>query len=214
MGHTDSLLAGNTPVEPQESAVALIPRSSPIPPGGYHFIDRSGGAEARIEGGDFATVAQRTLEHRLRNGRPPGNPLQELYDYVCGNWRSLCDDTNPPEVAAPPGTKLAHRVSAWIGRFAALTAPGDNGVEQPVANARAGTCAGCPQNQNYRGGCPSCVSSIDQTSFSYRRGRTTPSDDRLGGCTVLGEHLPTSVWSAKLPATSEPVPDFCWRKSA
>lgn len=194
--------------------MTLIPRSSPIPPGGYHFIDRSTGNETRIEGHDFPSVAQRMLEHRLRNGRSPGNPLQELYDYVCGNWRSLCDDTNPPETPAPPGTKLAHRVSAWIGRFAALTAPGDAGVDQQVATRRGEICNSCPQNQNYRGGCPSCVSSIDKSSFQYRRGRSTPYDDRLGGCVVLGEHLPTSVWSAKLTPTTENVPQECWRKSA
>ena len=191
----------------------FIPRDSPIPPSGYHFIDRSGGSETRIEGSSYADTAKNVLGHRLRNGKPPGNPLQELYDYVCGNWKHLCNDSDPARAPMPPGATLAHRTSEWIGRFVNTTGA-DAGVEQPEANRRAEICTSCPQNQNYRGGCGSCVQATDQASFIYRHNRSTPFDSRLGACQILDEHLTTSIWGTKLGRTDKAVPDFCWRRAS
>lgn len=197
--------------------MTLIPRDSPIPPGGYHFVDTSGGAELRIDGHGYADVAAKVLTHRLRNSRAPGNPLEELHTYVCKNWPFLCNDSEPQPPQHNPNFRpsLALRTSDWMGRFTTLLAGNDEGAATDVAEARASVCASCPKNQNYRGGCTSCVQSIDQNSFIYRHGRTTSSDHALGACDVLDEHLPTSVWSTKLtkPAGDQ-LPDNCWRKQA
>lgn len=196
----------------------LVPRNSPVPPGGYHFIDKSGGVEVRIDGGDYADVAAKVLMHRLKNSRPPGNPLEELHTHVCTSWPWLCDDTEPrpPQHNADFRPSLALRTSDWMGRFTTLLGK-DDGTSQETADKRAATCASCPRNQNYRGGCSSCVQSIDQNSFMYRRGRTTPSDSQLGSCDALDLHCATAVWSTRLPELSDEqkqkVPDNCWRKN-
>ena len=193
--------------------MSLVPIDGIIPPGGYHFVDRSGGTENRITGSGYANVAENLLSFRLKNGYPMGNPLQEVYDYVCSNWRHVCTDTNPEPAPIDPRASLASRVSDWVGRFVTLTGP-DAGAEETVAKQRADVCRGCPKNQNYRGGCTPCVASIEQQSFIYRRNRDVPGGDTLGACTVLNEHTRTSVWSTKLkpiPAGAD-VPDTCWRK--
>ena len=180
-----------------------------IPPGGYHFLDRSGGAEVRIDGGSFADVAKNVLSHRLRNSKPPGNPLQELYDYVCGNWGHICRETSPQ---APEGPEpLSSRMLVWLAQFQA-TAGVDAGVEQQEANKRASICAGCPRNVQYYG-CTTCGEHIRSQTFIYLHNRTTPDSERLHACDALAEPLKLTVFSRKLPKITADVPEFCWRKA-
>jgi hypothetical protein len=193
----------------------LIPRNSPIPPGGYHFPDRSGPQENVIQGTSFEDVAARVTTYRLQNARPLGNPLEEVYGYVCSHWPHLCNDTTPKPPVHNPDYKpsLAIRTSDWMGRFITLLAPGDPGVSQETADARSHICANCPQNKNYRGGCGSCVQSIESSSFVYLRNRKASETAALGACDALSEHLPTSIWSDKqMPVDNPSLPDNCWRK--
>ena len=170
----------------------------------------------RIDGHSHANVAARVMEHRIRNSRPVGNPVEEVNSYVCGNWPWLCLDTNPKPPEIQPNASLALRASDWMSRFTTLRGK-DDGSEQAVADSRSHICANCPQNQNYRGGCSSCVQSIDSKSSVYLRNRTASESSRLGACMVLSEHLPTSIWSTQLESLTEAqaalVPTNCWRRN-
>ena len=198
--------------------MSLVPRSSPVPPGGYHYIERTGSVETRIDGGSFADVAEKLLRLRLGNSRPPGNPLQDVYDFVCSGWPHVCSDPRgePQRPSSGPPATISLRCAAWTGYYTTVNGA-DPGVEKAEAERRAAICLSCPKNINYHGGCPTCVQSINQQSFVFRRGRTTSADEGLGACDVLGEHLRTSVWASRLGRISGEqqgrVPDNCWRKN-
>jgi hypothetical protein len=185
-----------------------------IPPGGFHFLDRSGGAEVRIEGDTYAKVAENVLYQRLRNSRPPGNPLQELYDYVCQTWPHMCreTETSQRDLAGEP---LSSRMLTWLSNFQA-TSGLDDGTTQAEADRRAAICAGCPRNVQFYG-CGSCGEHIRAQTFIYLRNRSTPDSDRLSACETLAEPPKLTVWSTKLkPLTAEQqtnVPENCWRKA-
>lgn len=191
-----------------------IPNESVIPPGGFHFVEKFNGVDIRIDGHSYASVAENVLRHRLQNGRPPGDPLLEVYASVCNAYPHFCRDTDPrPAVAVQRGPEpISRRVAAWMGRFLSLGA--DAGVTQKEANIRANTCLNCPSNVDHKaGGCPACAQSVDRGSFVYRRNRTTVDDAKLGTCDVLSEHLPTSIWSGILVPSEDPkLPEYCWRK--
>lgn len=188
-----------------------------IPPGGHHFIDRTGPCEVRIEGYSLQDVAANVLRHRLQNNRPPGNPLQELHDFICGQWPHFCKDINPSPVQhAGLPEPLSRRCAAWMGSWFG-TASEDVGVGQQEANRRAAICAQCPKNQNHEhGGCGACTVQVDRLTFIYLRNRSTPSDHLLKCCDVLNSPLRAAVWSDKLPGFSEQqrneLPAQCWRK--
>lgn len=194
--------------------MGLIPIEGVIPPGGYHFQDKSGGAEVRIDGSSYANVAQNVLMYRMKNARPPGNALQEVYDYVCGNWRHLCREEMPRTVDMA-GEPLSSRMLAWLSDFQS-TAGADAGVDQNEANRRASICAGCPKNIQFHG-CSTCGEHIRSQTFIYLRNRTTPGSERIHACDALAEPLKLTVWSAKLKplvdGQRENVTDYCWRKA-
>jgi len=172
----------------------------------------------RLEGTSFEDVAKRVLQHRLTNGKAPGDPAQELIDYVCGSWPHFCRDTNPPEIpasAGQPTAGLATRCANWIAAFYEY-ARGDKGVPLKESQRRANICAACPKNQPFFGGCGSCVSNIQRLFFVWRRDRPLPREGELGACFVIGQHNGSAVLSEKLPPLTDEIrerlPDNCWRK--
>lgn len=197
--------------------MALTPNTSVVPPQGYHFVDRSTGTPVRIEGTDFDDVARRVLEHRLANHRPTGNPLAELFEYICTTWPHFCHDSER-DVVKPTGNMSDHistRVVNWLSAFVRF-AYNDAGVSQSEAERRAIVCAQCPYNVSYQSGCGSCMDSISRLSFVFRRDRRTASDHLLGGCRITSQHNQSAVWAAKLPETDQTaqslLPSNCWRK--
>ena len=63
-------------------------------------MDCTGPEPMRVEGDSFEDVAKKTLQHRLQNGRAPGNPGAEIIDYVCGTWPHVCRDDAPAPIPA------------------------------------------------------------------------------------------------------------------
>ena len=187
-----------------------------IPPGGYHFPDRSGGSEVRIDGYSIEDVAGNVLKFRLQNNRDPGNPMQEVQEYICSSWPHFCRDIAPAKVAhARLPEPLSRRCASMIGAWFASVAD-DPGVTQAEANRRAAICALCPTNKNHEnGGCGACTSQVQRLSFIYRHNRSTAQDSALKCCDILSTPLQAAVWSAKLPPFTEEqrgaLPNNCWR---
>lgn len=198
--------------------VSKLPLDGVVPPGGFHYIDKTTGSEQRIEGYSYQDVASNVLRFRLQNSRPPGEPLKDVYDYVCTQWPHFCRDTNPPPRQLDQGPEhISRRVATWMSGFA-LSSNHDSGVSQEEANRRAAICARCPKNEAYELGvsCQTCVGQVNQLSFIYRHGRTTPNDKELQACDVCNQHNRTAVWSNALPVISEEqkrkLDNACWRK--
>jgi hypothetical protein len=196
--------------------MSRIPLTSVIPPGGHHFIDRSGGEPFRIDGDNLDDVAKKVLKHRLDNGRPPGDPMSELIDYVCGTWPHFCRETEPAALETPPQRRapLATRCASWIARFYAA-ARADAGVSRPETERRANICASCPQN-TVLSGCGSCIENIERVFFIWRRDRALPRERELHACHLIGQHNGAAALAAELPSiddeTRERLPANCWRK--
>lgn len=194
---------------------------NPIPdytqPGGYHFVDESTGIPVRIEGTTYADVAEKVLRYRLANGRPPGEPLRELFDYVCRSHPVVCRDTSPqPEQPLERRKTLADRVAAWVSNWF-QNSRGDRGVGQAENERRANICAECRHNTPITG-CGSCIANIDRLVFVWRRDRPVHREKELGGCLLLGQHNAAASLSVSLPPVAEDVrpelPERCWRKQA
>jgi len=198
----------------------LYPKQSMIPPGGYHYTETHAGVTVELRGESVETLAAAILRFRNDNGIPPGNPLQEVADYICGRWPHFCAESEPARL--PPRNlhakrHISTRASEWLARLWRLGSK--HGVKQSTADLRAATCAGCPQNTDYRpGGCGSCIDSMERLSFVWLRGRTTPHDASLGACRVLGQLNKAAVHASELPPI-EPdklaaLPGACWRKNS
>jgi hypothetical protein len=188
------------------------PLSSVIPPGGFHFPEPFNGGTVRIEGGSYEEVARRLLQFRIDNGIAPGNPLDEVYEYVCGKWPHFCRaaSTEPP-ATRPSVLPFTHRVVHWLSQFVRAV-PSSSSVTAQEAARRASICASCPNNRRVETGCASCLDNIERVSFVWLRGRER--DQRLGGCTALGQHNGVAVHAAQWhddPAAAT-LPAHCWRK--
>lgn len=194
-----------------------MPNQSVVPPGGYHFVEK-GDVTMRFEAESYEALAQSVLRYRLANGKPPGNPAQEIIDYVCGNWPHFCHDTESkvPKAAARRSRHLSTRVATWLPVFYSH-ARADRGPGQAEIQRRAEICARCPQNKEYRdGGCGSCLESISRLFFVFRRDREIPFEKQLGACNIIGQLNSAAVLASSLPAiepeVKEQLPDSCWRK--
>ena len=197
----------------------------PIPhyfqPGGYHFVDTSSGNKVRIEGDSYDDVASKVLKFRMAHGHPPGNPIEELYEYACNSAPFICKDTTPTEVmpknVSNPTYSLANRVAAWFASFYKSGGAADRGTSPVETERRVNACVRCPHNQQITG-CGSCVDGINRLFFVWRRDRAIPQEKSVVqyGCTAIGHHTGVAVLAKDLPPLSDDVkhrlPSGCWRK--
>jgi hypothetical protein len=199
----------------------LFPKPSIVPPGGFHWIERHGGAEIRITGDSVQSVAANLEKYRLTNGIPLGNPVAEIANFICSQWPHFCNSNssslNEGQRLGPAAT-LATRVAQWVTRLFNMGA--NNFVKDKEAQRRAEICAGCEMNADFRaGGCGSCVQGTDRLAFTWLTRREL-SDSKLWhslkGCRATGAHLQASVFADKQP---DPSPEEalqlspqCWRR--
>ncbi|NBW10607.1 MAG: hypothetical protein EBR82_21540 [Caulobacteraceae bacterium] len=198
----------------------MIPKQSVVPPSGHHFIDRSGGNEHRIIGSSYQDVAEQILKYRLSNRLAIGNPLQELYEFVCGTWPHFCDTAQPEatyNVTSEPAFTVA--VMNWMANAWSRQANTPNAlVSDGEAQRRAEVCRGCPKQIDWADyGCGSCVASIRQKGYVFRAGRETGIKN-VTGCSVLKQDNSTAVFAHldslpdATPEQMEKLPTGCWRK--
>lgn len=198
--------------------MALQPILDYLQPGGYHFVDTTGGLPVRIEGTSYLDVAEKVLKHRLSNGRAPGDPMRELVEYVCRSHPVICKETNPqpiPPSGKAPRLSLATKVSEWFASFF-TSARTDPGIPFSETERRAAICSRCRYNEHISG-CGSCIANIDRLFFVWRRDRPVAYERELGGCTVLGQHNAAATLSSRLPdlppESRAQLPENCWRKN-
>ena len=198
--------------------MSLYPKKSIIPPGGYHYVEQHNGIKVELRGNDVEHLAEVILRFRLNNGIPTGNPLQDVTDFICGQWPHFCAESEAAHL--PPKNvhakrHISTRASEWLARLWRLGTK--NSAKQQTAEARAAICAACPQNIDYRpGGCGSCIDSLERLAFVWLRQRATPFDASLGACRVTGQLNKLAVHAGDLPPLDEvqtaALPTKCWRK--
>lgn len=199
----------------------MSPKANIVPPGGFHFVDRSNGEEHRIVGSSYQDVAEQVLRYRLANKLPVGQPLDEVFGYVCNNWPHFCSSASVP-VPSPVSVKPSFTVGVmqWMARLWERQAASPRQlVSDTEAARRANICRGCPLQKDWADyGCASCVSSIRQKGYVFRAGRETGLKG-VTGCRLLVQDNTTAVFAdlASLPdvpvEVREQMPNNCWRKN-
>jgi hypothetical protein len=190
-----------------------VPKEHIIPPGGFHFME----GEHRIESHSYQALADAVLQYRINNKLPVGNPLREVFDYVCNNHPHFCTSPTLPN----QGSKqtLASRVATWMAQLYQSSRSiliEFAFVEQGEADRRAAICAKCPLNEDWRQGCGSCRESTKQIGFTFRAGRKSKDEGGLMACSVTGQENATAVWlkapPSLSPETHNQLPEHCWRR--
>jgi hypothetical protein len=197
----------------------LKPNSSQVPPAGFHFIQKSRLGEQRIEGSSYENVAEQVLRYRITNWLDLGDPLTEVFDYVCGQWPHFCGEPSEPvepRAGAPVATQMSSRVLEWLARQADARVRENPFVPDTETQRRAEICLQCPNNVEWKSsGCGPCINRAQQLG-NLLRGGTNPLYPALGACRVIGQDNATAARINNILPTdsvsNSQLPDRCWRK--
>lgn len=185
-----------------------------LPPGGWYIVSKDDGV--RHEAGNLKQLAQKMRDFRMRVGRPVGDPVQEIIDYTCERYPTMCKSgirrVPKPVVAAPP---LGAAVVQWLTKiYRALTRSPDALVSKNEADRRAAICVRCKAQQGWISSCGSCNTSVKQLGMQIRKGQEAKNGGVLRACSILREDTRTSVWLDRLQPVQDPnLPPECWRKA-
>ena len=194
-----------------------------VPPGGWVFAQDG----FNFEGQTFNDLVGIVEHHRASNGKPAGDPKQEIQDQICQRNPSTCLGV-PMNYAS---TTAPHPFVDSLRNFATAAKNflmhGGAMLDQNTANIRASTCSKChnnvPAEQSRQdplkcGVCGGAVNhAVEITRNIALAGRKTPSDGVLKTCALCGCDLRIKVW---LPVkyfdpkceNANKYPSFCWMK--
>lgn len=155
---------------------------------------------------DWQELILKVTAYRSRNGFPPGNPEQEIFSQICGNYPKRCVDNSPIRVVNYG--HLLVRLITWLARLL-ITRP--SFVSEEEATRRADICRSCPKQVKWRQqGCETCKS-VDKFAAQVLNGR--PANDLLA-CEALYEDCRVNVWMEQPGLEGDVVPSHCWRKKS
>jgi len=173
------------------------------PPGGWHFIED----KTTIRGETPEEVEGKLLDYRIRNGIPPGNPMQDLLNFTATRWPNLVENAEEPP-AAPKDHPVYEKVWNWLVSISHLTNPGDVPYEQALEQTK--ICSQCPLNLPYPKSDDILKDEVERRSFLLRKGR--PSN--LGFCLHHQWDSRVAVYrnrNAINPRADSPT--ICWMNS-
>lgn len=195
-----------------------------VPPGGWSY-EQDG---FRFEEPTFAQLFHTVHSHREANGKPEGNPFQEIQDQICAKHTETCLDVKPsPVVPPPPPTTFLENLRSFAQAGKNFIMAGGALVDQNTANSQALICIPCHNNvpageaRRAPGGCGKCGAAVQAGIDSVRgivlAGRKTPHDEKMQACLLCGCDLKLKVWFPVKyfdPDCSKcnQWPDFCWMK--
>lgn len=181
-----------------------------FPPGGYRFTESDG---TLILGKSWREVTAKVIAYRKRAGLSAGDPAKEVNDQHCAGNPGNCYPASP-DVQTAKALKVATLRSRLLAWFSQIRKAGVQRefVSAELAQQRANTCLGCPQNQSLPNGCGSCKKAVQELRNDVIGGRAA--DGRLvnHGCNILGEDLATAVWLDRITVDNSELPSFCWRR--
>lgn len=180
------------------------------PKDGYFFVETDG--TVLRANNSWKGVVSRVISYRRRNKIAPGQPTQEVHAQACERNPDAChEDTDPVQVKALKVASLKGRIFAWGASLRARrTQEPLVYVDEATMRARAEVCAGCPAMAAISGGCGSCKKAVREVRQDLLQGRGI--DDRVSGCTVLGEDCAVNSWLADQTVENGDLPPGCWRR--
>ncbi len=186
-----------------------------------------------MEGESLQDVSAKVLDYRVVNSIAVGHPEREIEEYLCTSYPHFCsgggavaDGEGQPitiargpvkivDIAPSAPVSYLQRIINWIAnRY--RHAGNYNLVDASTAERRAGICVRCPMNQEWRIGCPPCVTKAEHDLILLRQNATTAHHRRLLGCRAAGHdnktavHLPTALLGHRKHYA---LPDICWMRS-
>lgn len=192
-----------------------------VPPFGWRFPRNYPAIDDKwIESDTFENLITGVTNYRIANQRKLGNPGADIESYICSTYPQQCNLSQPPVSDTfvednPEGANFRERVTQWsANRYARVGSIAL--VEQDEANRRAAICLTCPQNQEWRIGCPPCISATERTLVLLRQNQNA--EPTTLGCALSGQDNATAVWMPESLLKHrvqylDSLPDHCWMKT-
>ncbi len=174
--------------------------------GGHHFPEKG----AMIKGESFNEVVELLASFRLFNGKPLGNPVQEVTDYYADKYPWMVElDTEPVEEEELEEEYVAWRdwiSSVWgkpMGRF----------LSKRESSDRLQICKNCPHNVGkpwYEG---EEAVEFNRKSLMLKRGNLV--DEKLGYCDLhkcdigVSSFIENPIPVSRKPKDEQDYP-ACW----
>jgi len=178
------------------------------PKDGHWYREKDG---AKIRADSWAGVIVRLIAYRKRAGYAPGSPAEEVIAQACSRNPIICTDDNGQQESLVKRATLKSRILSWMALARKHKAEQKiEYVDAKTAADRAQICAGCRFNASLSEGCASCRQALSEMRNEVLGRRTI--DNRLQGCLVLGEDLPTAAHLERETVDNAELPDNCWRK--
>ena len=181
-----------------------------VPPGGFHYFQ----GDVRLTGENLGDLYRVVTIHRAQNDIPNSSAIDDVNNYLCGQWPEFCHDIDNIVFELIPANvniqQLLDDIQTWARNLLASPRPHPL-VGDELAETRAQICGRCPKNINWRGGCAPCVTATDRLSASVRQARETASSAVLGGCTVLRHDNRAAIFLNPEDLSKSPdLPAYCW----
>jgi hypothetical protein len=186
------------------------PINGMVPPGGFHYFQ----GDVKITGENLGDLYRAVMAHRNQNEIPSANTVEDVNNYLCGQWPDFCHNVDMVSVQLIPQSinvkQLLDDIQTWAKNILSSQSPHPL-VGDELAETRSQICGRCPNNVNWRGGCGSCVVATDRLSASVRQARETASSSVLGGCNILRHDNRSAVFMQPEDlAKSSDLPSYCW----
>ena len=188
------------------------PINGMIPPGGWHFFQSDVKLEAPTLGDLYSTVQR----YRAENSLPLGDVTGDIDSQICGRSPHFCHGVDKVTVSITSvdhptaGSQLMNDIQTWAKNMQQSPKPFAL-VSDDVAQERALICGACPNNAHWKGGCSSCVVTVERMCASVRQARDTKSTPVLGGCHILRHDNRTAAFIERDALSTAPnLPANCW----
>lgn len=180
-------------------------------PSGYVFKEADGTV---LRSSSWRSLYAKVAEYRRINGKPPGDPENEVQAQACARSPHLCHD-DKPAVPAPRTEKqrnesLKSAVLRSMSEMARRVSKNEvNFVPDDLAAARADVCRRCPMQVSVGGGCGSCKQAVRGLAKQIRgKHPELPGD----GCSIFQIHTPSQAYLDDPGVRQGELPPECWRR--
>ncbi len=199
--------------------VRQLPNKIYAPPGGWRYrVPETGQTFRGVS--EYQLLTELQAHYRANQIQQPDLETLKasIEHFVCEQEPDYCTDAHgqphPPKGGRFHGFHEVIQGTRTIGAWLLAGAPM---VEQQVADARARTCVGCPQNDEPQG-CSTCNAKDMRNLVEKLVGkRRTVVDDYLKSCRVCTCLLKAKVWFPldrllpyMLPEQISRLPSNCW----
>lgn len=180
------------------------------PPDGYMFEDVDGSFH-RSTG--WKALEAKVREYRSINGKPPGEPWNEIMAQLCAKLPDHCSETTQTRVEQL-NVSFNQRVIEWFIKILASKREKKLVFSDPKeAFRRAQICARCPLQRNINTGCAACIETVEKSREALLSGRIKQTGE-LKFCSELAEDTQSAVNIVVPGVVNGKLPANCWRKAA